>query len=179
MGFDDPANEEDAAPEVPAASEAPAVKAASGEAFAVAPTAGAAIPLEEVNDAVFSQKILGDGLAIQPAEDTICAPLGGEITSLPDSKHAVGLRGDNGMEILIHVGIDTVNLQGKYYEAHVKVGDKVRTGDLLLTFDRAAIEAAGYETVTPVLLTNTDDYQSVQAVTGQQVRPGDRVLTAL
>lgn len=179
MGFDDPANEEDAAPEVPAASEAPAVKAASGEAFAVAPTAGAAIPLEEVNDAVFSQKILGDGLAIQPAEDTICAPLDGEITSLPDSKHAVGLRGDNGMEILIHVGIDTVNLQGKYYEAHVKVGDKVRAGDLLLTFDRAAIEAAGYETVTPVLLTNTDDYQSVQAVTGQQVRPGDRVLTAL
>ena len=154
-----------------------APKAPAGEAFAVAPVAGHAVPLDQVNDAVFSQKILGDGLAIQPTAGEVRAPLDGEVTSLPDSKHAVGLHGDNGMEILIHVGIDTVNLQGQYYEAHVKVGDKVRAGDLLLTFDRPAIEAAGYETVTPVLLTNTDDYRDVQAVTGRDVVPGDRVLT--
>lgn len=143
----------------------------------MAPVAGHAVALDQVNDAVFSQKILGDGLAIQPTAGEVRAPLDGEVTSLPDSKHAVGLHGDNGMEILIHVGIDTVNLQGQYYEAHVKVGDKVRAGDLLLTFDRPAIEAAGYETVTPVLLTNTDDYRDVQAVTGRDVVPGDRVLT--
>lgn len=177
LGFDDPANEEDAAPAQPEAPAESAPKAPAGEAFAVAPVAGHAVPLDQVNDAVFSQKILGDGLAIQPTAGEVRAPLDGEVTSLPDSKHAVGLHGDNGMEILIHVGIDTVNLQGQYYEAHVKVGDKVRAGDLLLTFDRPAIEAAGYETVTPVLLTNTDDYRDVQAVTGRDVVPGDRVLT--
>ena len=176
LGFDDPANEEDqpAAPSVPeTASAKPA-----GKAEAAAPVAGEALPLEQVNDAVFSQKILGDGLAIQPAGDEILAPLDGEITTLPDTMHAVGIHGDNGMEILIHVGIDTVNLQGKHYQAHVKAGDRVRKGDKLLNFDRKAIEAAGYETVTPVLLTNTDEYKSVKAVTGKAVAAGDLVLTA-
>ena len=143
----------------------------------MAPVAGHAVALEEVNDAVFAQKVLGDGLAIQPTEGKVCAPVDGEITSLPDSKHAVGIRGDNGMELLIHVGIDTVNLQGRCYEAHVKAGDRVHRGDLLISFDREAIEAAGYETVTPVLLTNSDEYKRCTAVTGRDVAVGDTVLT--
>lgn len=177
LGFDDPANEEDTAPSAP---ETPAAvpQAVVGTAQAAAPVAGQAVPLEDVNDAVFSQKILGDGLAIRPEADEILAPLDGEVTSLPDTMHAVGLHGDNGMDILIHVGIDTVNLQGKHYQAFVKAGDRVRRGDRLLHFDRKAIEEAGYETVTPVLLTNTEDYKTVQPITGQTVTPGETVLTA-
>lgn len=83
----------------------------------------------------------------------------------------------NGMELLIHVGIDTVNLQGRCYEAHVKAGDRVHRGDLLISFDREAIEAAGYETVTPVLLTNSDEYKRCTVVTGRDVAVGDTVLT--
>ena len=176
LGFDDPVD--DSTPSAAAETPAETRPAPVSTAQAAAPGAGHAVPLEEVNDAVFSQKILGDGLAIQPDSDDILAPLDGEVTSLPDTMHAVGLHGDNGMDLLIHVGIDTVNLQGKYYQALVKAGDRVRKGDRLLHFDRKAIEAAGYETITPVLLTNTDDYQSVQAVSGRDVQAGETVLTA-
>ena len=170
MGFDDPANEEDkAAPSRP--------KVQAEAAQAVAPLAGHAIPLEEVSDAVFSQKVMGDGLAIQPTEGKVYAPFDGEVASIFDTKHAIGLNADNGMEVLIHIGIDTVNLQGQYYEAHVKAGDRVHKGDLLISFDKDAIEQAGYETVTPVILTNTDDYSSIETVTGRDVKPGQTVLT--
>lgn len=91
---------------------------------------------------------MGDGLAIQPAEGKVYAPFDGEVASIFDTKHAIGLNADNGMEVLIHIGIDTVNLQGQYYEAHVKAGDRVHKGDLLISFDKDAIEQAGYETVT-------------------------------
>ena len=178
MGFDDPANEEDEAP-TPSVSSAPSVPlpAAAGEAQAFAPLAGRALPLTDVNDAVFSQKVMGDGLAIQPSEGKVYAPFNGEVASLFETKHAIGLMGDNSMELLIHIGIDTVNLQGQYYDAHVKVGDRVKKGDLLISFDKDAIEKAGYETVTPVILTNTDSYTTIEAQTGCEVRPGDTVLT--
>ena len=178
MGFDDPANEEDEAP-APSVSSAPSapLSVAAGEAQAAAPLAGRALPLTEVNDAVFSQKVMGDGLAIQPSEGKVYAPFDGEVASLLETKHAIGLMGDNGMELLIHIGIDTVNLQGQCYDAHVKVGDRVKKGDLLISFDKDAIEKAGYETVTPVILTNTDNYTTIEARTGCEVRPGDTVLT--
>lgn len=178
MGFDDPANEEDEAP-APSAPSAPSapLPAAAGEAQAAAPLAGHAIPLADVNDAVFSQKVMGNGLAIQPSEGKVYAPFDGEVASLFETKHAIGLLGDNGMEMLIHIGIDTVNLQGQYYEAHVKVGDRVKKGDLLISFDKNAIEKAGYETVTPIILTNTDSYTAIEMQTGCDVRPGDVVLT--
>lgn len=175
MGFDDPTNEEDEAP-APSAPSAP-LPAAAGEAQAAAPLAGRALPLTEVNDAVFSQKVMGDGLAIQPSEGKVYAPFDGEVASLFETKHAIGLMGDNGMELLIHIGIDTVNLQGQYYDAHVKAGDRVKKGDLLISFDKDAIEKAGYETVTPIILTNTDIYTAIEAQTGCEVRPGDTVLT--
>ena len=181
MGFDDSANEEDEAPTsvtpVVSASSTASISDAAGEAQAAAPLAGRALPLSEVSDAVFSQKVMGDGLAIQPSEGKVYAPFDGEVASLFETKHAIGLLGDNGMEVLIHIGIDTVNLQGQYYDAHVKVGDRVKKGDLLISFDKDAIEKAGYETVTPVILTNTDSYSAIQAQTGRDVHPGDTVLT--
>lgn len=175
MGFEDPANEGENVQEAPAA---PATAHIStGEQQAMAPLTGHAIKLDEVNDAVFSQKVLGDGMAIQPAEGKVYAPFDGIVSSLFDTKHAIGLTGDNGMEVLIHIGIDTVNLQGQYYEAHVQNGDRVKKGDLLISFDQQAIEKAGYETVTPVILTNSESYQGLEAVTGQDVKAGEPVLT--
>lgn len=175
MGFEDPANEGEnvqEAPAVPATAHIP-----TGEQQAMAPLTGHAIKLDEVNDAVFSQKVLGDGMAIQPAEGKVYAPFDGIVSSLFDTKHAIGLTGDNGMEVLIHIGIDTVNLQGQYYEAHVQNGDRVKKGDLLISFDQQAIEKAGYETVTPVILTNSESYQVLETVTGQDVKAGEPVLT--
>lgn len=179
MGFDDPANEEDETP-TPAVSapSSASISDAAGEAQAAAPLAGRALPLSKVSDAVFSQKVMGDGLAIQPSEGKVYAPFDGEVASLFETKHAIGLLGDNGMELLIHIGIDTVNLQGQYYEAHVQTGDRIRKGDLLISFDKDAIEKAGYETVTPIILTNTDSYTAIEAQTGRDVHPGDTVLTA-
>lgn len=175
MGFEDPANEGENMQEAPAAPATAHIP--TGEQQAMAPLTGHAIKLDEVNDAVFSQKVLGDGMAIQPAEGKVYAPFDGIVSSLFDTKHAIGLTGDNGMEVLIHIGIDTVNLQGQYYEAHVQNGDRVKKGDLLISFDQQAIEKAGYETVTPVILTNSESYQGLEAVTGQDVKAGEPVLT--
>ena len=175
MGFEDPANEGENVQEAPAAPITPHIPA--GEQQAMAPLTGHAIKLDEVNDAVFSQKVLGNGMAIQPTEGKVYAPFDGIVSSLFDTKHAIGLTGDNGMEVLIHIGIDTVNLQGQYYEAHVQNGDRVKKGDLLISFDQQAIEKAGYETVTPVIVTNSESYQVLETVTGQDVKAGEPVLT--
>lgn len=130
-------------------------KEVSGSYVIAAPLNGMAVPLSEVNDAVFSQKILGDGVAIQPAEGKVFAPVDGKVSALFETKHAIGLTSDDGVELLIHVGIDTVNLQGRYFTAHVQTGDQVKQGDLLISFDQQAIQKEGYETVTPVLVANT------------------------
>ena len=170
MGFDEAASG--------GAETAPSSAALPEESRAGAPIAGEAVALSEVDDAVFARKIMGDGMAIRPAEGRVYAPFDGEVITLFETRHAVALRGDNGMELLIHVGIDTVNLKGQYYEPHVQTGSRVRAGDLLLTFDREAIERAGYQTITPVVLTNADEYAALQTRTGGAVRVGDTVITA-
>lgn len=127
-----------------------------------APLTGTAIPLEEVPDETFSAGILGQGLAIRPDEPTVYAPFDGTVIQTVDSKHAVGLRSADGMEVLIHVGIDTVDMNGQGFTLYCKEGDTVRRGQRLLTFDPKAIEAAGHPTVTVVIVTNSDDYQAVK-----------------
>ena len=93
-----------------------------------------------------------------------------------DTKHAVGMTSDNGIEVLIHVGMDTVQLNGKHYTTHVKVDDIVKKGDLLLTFEKEAIQAEGYEITTPVVVTNTADFEQVEGLTEQQVQEGDKII---
>ena len=127
-----------------------------------APIEGTVIPLSEVPDETFAAEVLGKGAAIRPAKGEVKAPVSGTVTTLFETKHAVGITSEDGVEILIHVGINTLELSGKYYDAHVSEGDTVKTGDLLLTFDMEQIQAAGYETVTPVIISNTDDYADVK-----------------
>lgn len=126
-----------------------------------APIKGTIVNLENVPDKTFSDKVLGEGIAIMPEEGRVYAPASGEISCVMDTKHAVALTSDDGLEILIHVGLETVELQGKYFTAHVENGAKVKEGDLLLEFDLNAVKKAGYKTVTPVIITNAGDYVSV------------------
>lgn len=127
-----------------------------------APIEGTVIPLSEVPDETFAAEVLGKGAAIRPAKGEVKAPVSGTVTTLFETKHAVGITSEDGVEILIHVGINTLELGGKYYDAHVSEGDTVKAGDLLLTFDMEQIQAAGYEAVTPVIISNTDDYADVE-----------------
>lgn len=179
LGFDDPADPEEADGKNGSAESSEAAKGAKKAKKTVisAPLNGAIIPLEEVNDTVFSQKILGDGTAILPAEGKVYSPVNGTVSSLFETKHAIGLTSDEGVELLIHIGIDTVNLQGKYFDAHVKTGDRVKTGDLMISFDQEAVQKEGYETVTPVLITNSDEFESISVTAEGVVRKGDGLLT--
>ena len=126
------------------------------------PLKGEAIKLSEVPDDIFANEILGKGMAVIPKEGLVTAPVDGEVSTLFETLHAIGITGDNGVEILIHVGINTVELEGKYYKALVKEGDKVTKGQPLLECDLVGIRNAGYNTVTPVIITNSDEYEEIE-----------------
>lgn len=137
---------------------------------------GTAVKLEDVEDEVFSQKILGEGAAVEPSEGKLYAPCDGKIDSVFDTKHAVNMVSSEGVEILLHIGIDTVKLGGQYFEAHVSDGQEVKKGDLLISFDMDKIKAAGYKVTTPIIIGNTDDYASVEPVAQNSVSAGDMIL---
>lgn len=137
---------------------------------------GTAVKLEDVEDEVFSQKILGEGAAVEPSEGKLYAPCDGKIDSVFDTKHAVNMVSSEGVEILLHIGIDTVKLGGQYFEAHVSDGQEVKKGDLLISFDMDKIKAAGYKVTTPLIIGNTDDYASVEPVAQNSVSAGDMIL---
>lgn len=126
------------------------------------PINGEMLPLSEVQDEAFSGEMLGKGVAFEPIEGKVVAPFDGEVVSLFPTKHAIGLQSNDGVELLIHVGLNTVDLNGKFFEAHVKQGDKIKQGQTLLTFDLENIREAGYVTQTPVVVTNTGNYSDVK-----------------
>lgn len=134
-----------------------------------APVSGDVLPLPEFPDPVFSQGILGQGIGIDPSEGRIYAPADGEISTAPSTGHAVGLE-SGGMDILIHVGVDTVEMGGKGFSMKVSTGQKVRKGDLLLSFDRKAVEAAGHPCTVAVVVTNSEDLGDI-GITDQQTVP--------
>lgn len=142
-----------------------------------APIEGTVYAITEVNDPVFREKIVGDGIAILPNKGRVVAPVNGTVSMLFETKHAVSLKSVQGAEVLIHVGLDTVKLQGEHFKAHVKNGDFVRAGDLLLEFDMEKIKAAGYELITPVVICNTADYSELLPHTGGAVKELDKILT--
>lgn len=150
-----------------------AVSASSGSL--VSPLRGLAIPLDQVKDEVFATGVLGEGIAIIPSVGELYAPADGTIDTVFDSKHAISMVADNGAEILMHVGMDTVQLKGKGYNPLVKNGDKVKKGQLIMKFDLEAIKAAGFETATPVVITNGDDFK-VKPAPGGDVKPGDKIM---
>lgn len=143
------------------------------------PIQGTVLPLSQATDQAFAQGALGKGVLIKPSEGIVTAPFAGTVMSLFPTKHAIGLISDEGMELLIHVGMDTVQLDGKYYEAKVKQGDKVKKGQILITFDIEEIEKAGYSVETPVIITNSDDYLDIIESQEKEVSTNDTLLTAL
>lgn len=143
----------------------------------VAPVAGEAVALDRVDDPVFGGGILGEGVAIRPSAGAVYAPLSGVVSSLLPSKHAFGITGDDGVEILVHVGLDTVKLDGAPFVAHVAQGDRVARGQLVLEADLEAIERAGFDTITPVVVLNGDAFEVVEALTGP-VEAGTGIFTA-
>lgn len=140
------------------------------------PMSGELIALDQVADPVFSGKVLGDGVAIRPAEGKVLSPVDGQVVNLPDTGHAVCISSAGGADILIHVGRDTVELKGEHFSPQVKEGDTVKRGQLLLEFDREALLAAGYDLDTPVVVSNMDDFELLPAAPGP-VQSGQTVLT--
>ena len=141
------------------------------------PLSGEIIPLSQVEDAVFAGGVLGEGLAIIPSEGKVYAPADGIISAVVDSKHAVGITTDTGVEILIHVGLDTVQLGGEGFTLHCKAGDKVKKGSLLLEFDMGKIKEAGFPVTTPVLVSNMVNFVSLKTTDKKQVKTGETLLT--
>lgn len=136
-----------------------------------APMSGKVIPLSEVNDSVFSSEMMGKGVAILPDKGVVQAPFSGKVVTVTPTKHAIGLVSDDGIELLIHVGIDTVSLNGQFFDVLVKEGDKIKTGDHLLSFDIEGIQSNHLDVVTPIIVTNSTQYLDV-------IHTGDAHVTA-
>ncbi len=141
-----------------------------------APLSGQIKKLEDVPDPTFSEKMMGDGLAIVPSDGQVVAPLDGEVVQIFPTKHAVGIRGNAGVEVLIHIGLDTVSLDGEGFEAHVKQGDQVKVGDPLITFDVEYIRENATDVITPVIITNGNELESIEKTTDSTVVGGQSTL---
>lgn len=140
------------------------------------PLGGEVIPLSEVPDPVFAQEMLGKGFAIVPTDGKVYSPINGKIVTIFETKHALGLEGENGIEVLVHVGIDTVKMNGEPFLLHVKKDDVVQVGQLLSEVDFQKIENAGHSTITPIIVTNTQDFKSVNLLKSGQVDVGEEIL---
>ena len=177
LGFRDP---ESASAETAPTAAAPAAQPLTTERRLVdCPMDGKLIPLGEVADETFSSGVLGAGVALEPTDGTVYAPFDGTVETLLDSHHAIGLRSTDGVELLVHIGRDTVALNGQHFTAFVKVGDTVKKGQRLLACDLDAVRAAGYDITTPVIVTNTDEFLDIVPVQQPAVKHGDRLLTIL
>ncbi|MBR6478506.1 MAG: PTS glucose transporter subunit IIA [Lachnospiraceae bacterium] len=146
------------------------------DANVYSPLKGTAIPLEEVPDETFATGVLGLGAAVIPNVGKVVAPADGEVSTLFETKHAIGLSLDNGMEMLIHIGINTVELGGEGFTAHVADGDRITRGQTLITFDKAFIEGKGYKMATPVIITNPDDYAEIKFAAGGDINFLDQLI---
>ena len=162
------------APEQQKVKEETTEKSAEDDGFYAYAT-GQMISMEEVKDSTFAQKMLGDGFAILPEEGEVCAPVNGTVSSVFDTKHAICLISDGGVEILIHIGIDTVNLQGKHFTAYVKDGDVVKAGQPLVSFELEKVKQAGYDTVIPMVFTDPDHQPDISKMKMRRVTHGEKI----
>lgn len=162
--------------EFPVQKEEEKVKTGKKDARLGAHMNGVVIPMDEVQDEAFASCALGPGIAIEPTEGKLYAPADGVIETVFDTKHAIGLITEDGVEVILHIGVDTVKLNGQYYEVHVKADQAVKKGDLLVSFDMEAIKQAGYLVTTPMIVSNFYDYQSVEAICMGNVEAGKEVL---
>ena len=168
LGFEDPVEEQDTA----------VTASLSGDEQQIfSPLSGQLVALDQVNDDVFSQGLLGQGVAIRPQEGLLRAPLDGEVVTFLPSMHAVGIKGDNGVELLVHIGIDTVNLAGQHFSSNLQIGDRVKMGDELVRFDLAAIAGLGYDLTTPVLVVNSEDFPQLSCRQPGRVGFGESIIS--
>jgi len=137
-----------------------------------APITGTVIELENVPDPVFSQKLMGEGIAIQPSEGKVVAPIDGQVIQVFHTKHAIGFRSDLGIEWLIHIGLETVNLNGLGFDVTVKEGQRVRVGDPIMTFDLRMISEKAASTITPIIITNSDIVKNIEYQSSKNVIKG-------
>ncbi|MFF2877424.1 PTS glucose transporter subunit IIA [Gottfriedia sp. NPDC057991] len=159
---------------------APVTKETAKEVVIKAPLTGEIHPLSEVPDPVFAEKMMGDGFAITPSEGVVVAPFDGEIVQVFHTKHAIGIRSNEGVEILIHVGLETVKLNGEGFDAHITEGQKVNAGDHLLTFNIDYIKENAKSTITPVIFTNGDALENIKVTaTGSIQRGSDAAVATL
>jgi glucose-specific phosphotransferase system IIA component len=156
---------------------APAPSAAKVDTMVCAPFKGTAMPLDKIDDPVFSQGVLGPGCGMEPADETVCAPFDGTISQVTDTKHAIGITSTGGAEVLIHVGMDTVEMEGDGFECLVKMGQSVKKGDALMTFSIEKIKAAGHPATTAIVVTNADEFAAVELVAEGAVEQGADILT--
>ena len=141
-----------------------------------APLNGKAVPITEVPDPTFAEGLLGNGIAIIPTDGKVCSPVDGKVETMFDTGHAVALTSSTGVEILIHVGLETVSLEGKPFTVHAANGDKVKKGQLLIEVDLDAVKAAGLPTITPMVVCNTDEYPTFDTFVGKDVTNEDVVI---
>ena len=182
LGFEDPSNEEEDEDVINNEVKNDIIlekNITEGEALVLSPITGKVVSLKQVNDVTFSEEIMGKGAAIIPTEGRAVSPVDGVVSAIFETKHAIGLTADNGTEILIHIGLDTVKLGGKHFTAHVKSGDRVKSGDLLVEFDIKAIQEEGYEIITPVLVTNVDRCNDVLALIDKDVNEKDELIKVI
>ena len=142
----------------------------------VSPLTGKQVQLEQVPDQVFSQKMMGEGIAIEPNDNEVLSPIDGEIVDVFRTKHAISMRADNGAEVLIHMGLETVELNGEGFEIHVTNGQKIVKGDHLATFDLEAVSAANYKVITPLIILNSNEYEFFDFSSEQNVKAGQTKL---
>lgn len=140
------------------------------------PVSGEVVALGNVPDPVFASEMLGKGIAVIPSEGKVYAPVSGKVVTVFTTKHAIGLVDENGVEVLIHIGLDTVNLSGQHFTSHVKGGDIVKAGQLLSEFDISAIKNAGYDVITPVIITNSPVFKEIEIVKTGQVGKGEEIV---
>ena len=168
IGFEDEVNEDEAVEEISD------VKALKNKISIKSPVKGEAVPLSQVDDPTFAEEIMGKGIAIIPTEDEIFSPINGTVSLVFNTKHAIGLKTEDGAEVLIHIGLDTVKLNGEHFTTFVKSGDKVKVGDKLVEFDREAIKNKGYDIITPIIITNSSDYLDIIPKDVTSVNQGDK-----
>ncbi|MCY8318833.1 PTS glucose transporter subunit IIA, partial [Bacillus vallismortis] len=153
--------------------------AQANEETVYAPFSGKVIPLSDVPDEVFSSGAMGQGLAIEPSENKLYAPFDGTVVMVAPTKHAIGLRSASGVELLVHIGLDTVTLDGTPFALKVKEGDTVKKGEVLVEFDKAIIEEKGLSTITPVIITNSHAYQEILIEELEESALGQKLFTVV
>lgn len=144
-----------------------------------APVSGKVLRIEEVPDPVFSQKMMGDGVAFEPSEGKVVSPVDGEVLQVFPTKHAIGLKAENGAEILLHIGLETVAMDGEGFNVYVSEGSKVKKGDVLITFDLNLVKEKASSTITPLVITNSDGYAANNHGNVTTVTAGEEVVLTI